>query len=172
MSFVTLNECPPGIFRTEEGDWGFKSEYSTKGKCDAYCLGSGEYFYGGALDAEDRGLQMVEPLDVVADLAAIKAELQNVRQIADERLATLGRANAQITELKADLRRAQNDAADRDRELRNAREATDLARQAAAELRGRLKEVRANQMVRRGDLVGFGDARAPNFDPYDDGVPF
>ncbi|WP_416464013.1 hypothetical protein [Sphingomonas sp. VDB2] len=172
MSFVTLNECPPGIFRTEEGSYGFKSEYSSKGKCDAYCLDSGEYFYGGEMDAEGRGLQMVEPADVVADLTATKAELQKVRQIADERLAALDRANAQITELKADLRRAQSDAADRERDARHAREATDLARQAAAELRGRLKEVRANQMVRRGDLVGFGEARVPNFDPYDDGVPF
>ena len=172
MSFVTLNECPPGIFRTEEGGYGFKSEYSTKGKCDAYCLSSGEYFYGGVVDVEERGLQMVEPLDVIADLAAIKAEFQKVGRIADERLAALDRANAQVTELKADLRRAQNDVADRERELRNAREATDRARQAAAELRGRLKEVRASQMVRRGDLVGFGEARVPEFDPYDDGVPF
>lgn len=82
------------------------------------------------------------------------------------------RANAQIADLKAELRRAQSDLADRERDARNAREATDQARMAAAELRGRLKEVRANQMVRRGDLVGFGEVGAPRFDPYDDGVPF
>lgn len=95
-----------------------------------------------------------------------------VRQQADERLAALDRANAQIADLKVELRRAQSDLADRERDARNAREATDQARMAAAELRGRLKEVRANQMVRRGDLVGFGEVGAPRFDPYDDGVPF
>ena len=101
-----------------------------------------------------------------------RADAQKISQQADERLAALDRANAQINELKADLRRVQSDLADREREARNAREATDQARMAAAELRGRLKEVRANQMVRRGDLVGFGEVRAPGFDPYDDGVPF
>ena len=101
-----------------------------------------------------------------------RSDVQKVRQQADERLAALDRANAQIAELKADLRRVQSDLADREREARNAREATDQARMAAAELRGRLKEVRANQMVRRGDLVGFGEVCAPRFDPYDDGVPF
>ncbi len=94
-----------------------------------------------------------------------------VRQQTDERLAALDRANAQIADLKVELRRAQSDLADRERDARNAREASDQARMAAAELRGRLKEVRANQMVRRGDLVGFGEAGAPRFDPYD-GVPF
>ena len=95
-----------------------------------------------------------------------------VRQQADERLAALDRATAQIADLKVELRRAQSDLADRERDARNAREATDQARMAAAELRGRMKEVRANQMVRRGDLVGFGEVGTPRFDPYDDGVPF
>ncbi|KEZ17695.1 hypothetical protein CP98_03178 [Sphingobium yanoikuyae] len=96
----------------------------------------------------------------------------DARQQAEHRAADIVRANAQIADLKADLRRVQSDLADREREARNAREATDQARMAAAELRGRLKEVRANQMVRRGDLVGFGEVGAPRFDPYDDGVPF
>lgn len=110
--------------------------------------------------------------EIATMVVSEREALSEARRQAEDRAADILRANAQINDLKADLRRVQSDLADREREARNAREATDQARMAAAELRGRLKEVRANQIVRRGDLVGFGEVRAPGFDPYDDGVPF
>lgn len=110
--------------------------------------------------------------EIATMVVSEREALSEARRQAEDRAADILRANAQINELKADLRRVQSDLADREREARSAREATDQARMAAAELRGRLKEVRANQMVRRGDLVGFGEVCAPRFDPYDDGVPF
>ncbi len=84
---VTLAECPPGLFRF--GDTlGFKAEYGamqtigprdvpgdqirwTVGRWpDAYCVSSGEYFWGGAKTQEARAALMVEPVDLDDLLAA------------------------------------------------------------------------------------------------------
>ena len=69
---VSLNECPPGLFEFN-GHYGFKSEYTTmledprRYQCDAYCLESGEYFWGGASGTEVRGKLLVRPIEA-ADL--------------------------------------------------------------------------------------------------------
>lgn len=70
-----LDDCPPGLFLYERGDYttlGFKSEYSTEGssmgkkliQCDAYVVSSGEYFWGGAATGDDRDALLVTPLDM------------------------------------------------------------------------------------------------------------
>jgi hypothetical protein len=65
-NLVTLNQCPPGLFLYGE-ELGFKSEYSTinsrnEVQCDAYCVDSGEYFWGGAKSASERGALLVMPM--------------------------------------------------------------------------------------------------------------
>lgn len=61
----TLAECPPGFFVFGE-ELCFKSEYKTNHEnvfvCDAYCS-SGEYFWGGTKDYEDRENLMVIPCE-------------------------------------------------------------------------------------------------------------
>ena len=58
---VTLAECPPGLF-VFNGSIGFKSEYSTDtAGPDAYCLESGEYFWGGTDNRADRVKLKVSP---------------------------------------------------------------------------------------------------------------
>jgi hypothetical protein len=48
-----------------------------------------------------------------------------------------------------------------------------LAEMCAYDIAGMILDERATaEMVRRGDLIGFGEHRVPTFDPYDDGVPF
>lgn len=82
---VTLHECPPGPFLFE-GALGFKTEYCAMeaigpvnvpgsqvrwrvGKWpDAYCMDSGEVFWGGTTTHEDRAALLVEPVDVRAIL--------------------------------------------------------------------------------------------------------
>lgn len=69
----TLNDCPEGLFVTMDGHLGFKSEYATERpatnsqprrlQVDAYCLESGEYFWGGAKSTEERGQILVRPID-------------------------------------------------------------------------------------------------------------
>ncbi len=60
-------DCPPGLFR-----WGgllcFKSEYSSKaGQPDAYCVDSGEYFWGATNgDLEKRCNLLVVPVTSTA----------------------------------------------------------------------------------------------------------
>lgn len=54
----TLAECPPGFFRFGDSI-NFKSEY---GDSDAYCGSSGEYFWGGTSDRNERARLIVEPL--------------------------------------------------------------------------------------------------------------
>ena len=63
----TLGECPPGLFRFD-GTLCFKSEYSSKpGQPDAYCVESGEYFWGGTSgDIEARRALIVTPVSVPA----------------------------------------------------------------------------------------------------------
>jgi len=55
---VRLIDCPPGLF-VFNGSYGFRSEYGP----DAYCLESGEYFWGGVSgDKAKRAELLVEPL--------------------------------------------------------------------------------------------------------------
>lgn len=56
-------DCPPGLFRWS-GLLCFKSEYSSKpGQQDAYCVDSGEYFWGGTNgDLEKRRSLIVTPV--------------------------------------------------------------------------------------------------------------
>jgi hypothetical protein len=80
MESVSLAECPPGLFMF--GDTlGFKTEYgATTGKdvgggkvewtvtsySDAYCVESGEVFWGGVSKHEDREKLIVRPLAMQA----------------------------------------------------------------------------------------------------------
>lgn len=71
MNLVTLGQCPPGLFYFN-GTLGFKSEYKTESmsypgfwQSDAYCVESGEYFWGGTTDAKKRELLLVLPLSCV-----------------------------------------------------------------------------------------------------------
>lgn len=55
---VELCRCPTGLFLFN-GSLGFRSEYGD----DAYCLDSGEYFWGGASgDRIKRNSLMVQPM--------------------------------------------------------------------------------------------------------------
>lgn len=168
MPFTTLNECPAGIFRTEDGNYGFKSEYATKGKCDAYCLDTGEYFTGGATDAEERGLQMVEPVDFVGDLSKLRQENQALTANLAEANAAHDRTRDRLRDSESAKRDAENQRKFFESRAENAERSLQTAQGAAMELRGRLLEARGNQMVRRGDVAA---ARGLP-DPYDDGVPF
>lgn len=80
---VPLSECPPGPFMFN-GRLGFKTEYGaiepvgptnvpgpdvrwTVGtRPDAYCMDSGECFWGGTTKHADRDALMVTPVDVIA----------------------------------------------------------------------------------------------------------
>lgn len=75
----TLNNCPPGLFLFR-GRVYFKSEYRTQTtdggyQVDAYCIDSGEYFWGGAASSEARGMLIVRPVssDALHLLAATPA---------------------------------------------------------------------------------------------------
>jgi hypothetical protein len=79
---VSLAECPPGPFLFE-GTLGFKTEYGATRAIgpvnvpgdqirwivtdwpDAYCMESGEYFWGGTTSHEERARLLVEPVDVM-----------------------------------------------------------------------------------------------------------
>ena len=56
-----LEDAPPGLFRF--GDtWGFKTEYEDDNGPEAYCVESGEYFWGGVSgDREARRKLIVYP---------------------------------------------------------------------------------------------------------------
>lgn len=77
---VTLEDCPPGLFDFG-GVIGFKTEYKTPIKDglftyyfpEAYCVESGEYFWGGTKRHSDRKLLKVRPLDYEAAIAAYRA---------------------------------------------------------------------------------------------------
>lgn len=58
-----LDECPPGPFLFN-GSLGFRSEYWSDDdhKPDAYCMDSGEYFWGGADNATKRAALIVQPV--------------------------------------------------------------------------------------------------------------
>lgn len=56
-----LDACPAGLF-LHHGSLGFRSEYWTSGKPDAYVVESGEYYWGGTSNANDRSALIVQPL--------------------------------------------------------------------------------------------------------------
>ena len=67
---VTLAGCPPGLFLFRD-DIGFKTEYFTTTMIEssvpvveAYCLESGEFFWGGTSLHSDRHALMVQPLSL------------------------------------------------------------------------------------------------------------
>ena len=169
--FVTLNECPPGLFQTESGTYGFKSEYSTETKegvkCDAYCLESGEYFAGGVKTIAQRGAILVRPIDPFADAIKTRAEINKLTNAATEQTAAMDRMRKKLETAEEEKRAYRTERDFFERRATQAERDLDTARSSASELRGRLKEARANQLVRRGDIA---TDRLP--DPYDDGIPF
>lgn len=64
-------DCPPGLFRWQDIIC-FKSEYSSKpGQQDAYCVSSGEYFWGGTSgNLAARNALIVTPITALAQVAA------------------------------------------------------------------------------------------------------
>ena len=59
---TTLECCPPGLFMFD-GSFGFKTEYQDENGPEAYCVGSGEYFWGGTSgDAHARRMLLVTPV--------------------------------------------------------------------------------------------------------------
>ncbi|MBR9841450.1 MAG: hypothetical protein GYB50_26890 [Rhodobacteraceae bacterium] len=71
MFACRLDHCPPGLFLA--GDClGFKSEYrNERGTCEAYVVSSGEFFWGGAKNAEEREALMVTPVEIT-DASALR----------------------------------------------------------------------------------------------------
>ena len=70
QKFVRFRDCPPGLFRTPDGIWGFMTEYSSVVseadgiiKRDAYVIDGGEYFWGGVSTNPERMELLVEPVD-------------------------------------------------------------------------------------------------------------
>jgi hypothetical protein len=58
-----LSECPPGLFLFGDGLC-FKTEYRTSGYSEVFCE-SGEMFWGGTDDKEQREVLTVQPVIVV-----------------------------------------------------------------------------------------------------------
>jgi len=69
--YVTLAECPPGLFifngHFGEPHLGFKSEYGNE---DVFCAESGERFWGGATTKKQRAGLLVRPIEAEKLLAA------------------------------------------------------------------------------------------------------
>jgi hypothetical protein len=63
LSPTTLRDCPPGLF-LYEGELGFKSEYSDESGPHAYCVSSGEFFWGRAKKPAERGALTVVPVSL------------------------------------------------------------------------------------------------------------
>lgn len=82
-ALVKLRNCPPGLF-VYDGYIGFKTEYgvSIGGQVthwpDAYCIDSGEFFWGGATTHEDRAELLVLPID--ADLTFARKLIEQMRE--------------------------------------------------------------------------------------------
>ena len=57
---MPLASCPPGVFYFE-GSFGFKTEYRTDNQIEAFCLSSGEVFWGGVNSREQRNALIVTP---------------------------------------------------------------------------------------------------------------
>ena len=62
---TTLDACPPGLFKVE-GGFGFKTEYRDDNGPEAYCVESGEYFWGGTNDPEKRRNLIVTPVIIMS----------------------------------------------------------------------------------------------------------
>lgn len=64
---VRLADLEPGTLFSFGGDCvALKSEYMTEaGRIEAYIVGSGEFFHGGAITAEEQRNLMVQPLEIV-----------------------------------------------------------------------------------------------------------
>lgn len=60
--YCTLSECPPGLFLFKGRTIGLKTEYGSPPFYEVFCADSGEYFWGGTDDAEDRAVLKVLPL--------------------------------------------------------------------------------------------------------------
>lgn len=68
----TLDQCPPGLFLFE-GDYGFKTEYRDDNGPEAYCVESGEYFWGGTGgDKEARRNLKVQPVIISSPNAEVR----------------------------------------------------------------------------------------------------
>jgi hypothetical protein len=70
---VPLAKCPFGLFLFQ-GILGIKTEYHTDGKSDAYCMSSGEYFWGGTNIPTEREALMVTPISYETAIAALDAQ--------------------------------------------------------------------------------------------------
>jgi hypothetical protein len=101
VELVALAECPPGLFRFE-GILGFKTEYgATTGKdvgggkvewtvtsySDAYCVESGEVFWGGVTKHEDREKLLVEPITALEASHSSRTEVMTTRGTCSMRAA-------------------------------------------------------------------------------------
>ena len=154
MSSVTLGACPPGLFRTEDGAFGFK-------------CASGDFFDIGEAVIDARADLPVEPVDIVQMLKQVEAENVRLSSALDEAHAAHDRTREKLTAAQAEKRDAEYQRQFFERRANAADRRLEQAQGAAMEMRGRLLEMRANQMVRRGDL------REPSLpDAYDNGVPF
>lgn len=61
---TSLDECPVGLFLTDNNTLCFKSEYRLNGRVEAYIVSSGEAFYGGFVSNTDVNSVRVKPLKV------------------------------------------------------------------------------------------------------------
>lgn len=89
MVEVRLAQCPPGLFETADGTWGFKTEYAHQSMTDgflypeAYVVESGEFFWGGATTHPERAGLLVRPLkatDLRAQLAASETRVRALEE--------------------------------------------------------------------------------------------
>lgn len=80
---VTLDDCPEGLFLFN-GYLGFMTEYATDKndgfrQRDAYCVDSGEYFWGGTSNARERAKLIVQPmLPAAPQQGAIRNDLDAI----------------------------------------------------------------------------------------------
>ena len=136
---VTLAECPPGLFFWN-GTLGFKSDYGAMepvgsnfktwkmgSRADAYCADSGEYFWGGTSNHDDRAKVLVMPIDAATVAMVASHGPAALRpQPSGETRALLERA----TEIANDVergKRPKSDAVDMVRTLRDLLSARPLA---------------------------------------------
>ena len=73
---VTLNCCPPGVFEFD-GSLGFKTEYTDPHLGpEAYCLSSGEVFWGGVTNRHARSMLHVQPCVIALNHPSEKTKQQ------------------------------------------------------------------------------------------------
>ena len=73
-SFVPLRSCPSGPFETKAGNLGFKTEYSIEhGAVTAFCMESGEFFWGGTSDPAMQAQVLVRPVVLVRNLVGARS---------------------------------------------------------------------------------------------------